>query len=140
MRCQHPEGDSVHSHHDLEAVERLGLGNLDLTAEALDKVLVDDTVRSGEESEDVLNKVALVVVELVVPVVEVGGEVDLLGGPERRLGLLVELPDLKVSGQCSLLAPQRALKIALVAVDAPDARQKRRVESHHLFFNSPHGT
>ena len=39
-------------HHDLEAVEAAGFGDLDLAAEALDKVLVDDAVRGGEESED----------------------------------------------------------------------------------------
>jgi hypothetical protein len=33
------------SHHDLETVEALGLGGLDLGRESLDKVLVDDTVR-----------------------------------------------------------------------------------------------
>jgi hypothetical protein len=31
-------------HHDLETVEALGLGGLDLGRESLDKVLVDNTV------------------------------------------------------------------------------------------------
>jgi hypothetical protein len=39
----------------------------------------------------VLDEVALVVVELVGPVHEVGVQVDLLGGPEAGLVLLVEL-------------------------------------------------
>jgi len=83
-------------HHDLETVEALGLGGLDLGRESLDKVLVDDTIRlisarsrwwesstySSEESEDVLDKVSLIVVELVVPIVKIGCEVDLLGCPE----------------------------------------------------------
>ena len=36
-----------------------------------------------------------VIVDTVVPVMEILGEINLLGGPERRLGLLVHLPDLK---------------------------------------------
>jgi hypothetical protein len=86
------------SHHDLETVEALGLGGLDLGRESLDKVLVNNTVRlmlasslrweratySSEESEDVLDEVSLVVVELVVPVMKIGGKVDLLGSPETE--------------------------------------------------------
>jgi hypothetical protein len=84
-------------HHDLETVEALGFGGLDLRRESLDKVLVDDTVRldislatageaeatySSKESEDVLDEVSFVVIELVVPIVEIGGKVDFLGCPE----------------------------------------------------------
>jgi len=83
------EEDSLH--HDLETVEALCLGGLDLGRESLDKVLVDDTIRlisagsgwcetatySSEESKDVLDKVSLIVVELVVPVVKIGCEIDL---------------------------------------------------------------
>ena len=82
-------------HHNLKAVEASGLGGLHLGAETLDEVLVDDTVRSSEEGEDVRDEVALVVVELVVPIVKVLGEVDLFSGPEGGLGLLVHLPDLE---------------------------------------------
>lgn len=82
-------------HHDLEPVEASRLGDLHLSAEALDEVLVDDTVRSGEESENVGDEEALVVIEALVPVVKILGEIDLLSGPERSLGLLVHLPDLK---------------------------------------------
>ena len=52
---------------------------------------------SSKESQDVFDKVPLVVVQLVFPVVQVGGQVDLFGRPERSLGLLVHLPDLRVS-------------------------------------------
>ncbi|KAI3486760.1 hypothetical protein L1887_49710 [Cichorium endivia] len=93
-------------HHDLEAIEAAGLCGLDFGAEALDEVLVDDAIRSGEEGEDVRDKVALVVVELVVPVVEVLGEVDLLGGPEGSLGLLVHLPDLLNASRRVMAAPE----------------------------------
>ncbi len=81
-------------HHDLEAVEAAGLGHLNLAAEALDEVLVDNAVRCGEEGQDVRDKELLILVEAVVPVVQILRQVNLLGGPEGRLGLLVHLPDL----------------------------------------------
>lgn len=81
-------------HHDLETVEASSLGNLYLAREALDKVLVDDAIGGGEEGEDVGDEEALVIVETLVPVVKVLREIDLFGGPEGRLGLLVHLPDL----------------------------------------------
>ena len=56
-------------HHDLETVETSRLWCLDFTAEALDEVLVHDSVRCGEKGEDVGDEVFLVVVESVVPVV-----------------------------------------------------------------------
>lgn len=48
-RCSN-QGKEVESHHDLETVERLGLSNLDLGRESLNKVFVDDTVRLRVES------------------------------------------------------------------------------------------
>lgn len=80
--------------HDLETVEAAGLWDLDLAAEALEEVLVDNSVGRGEESENVGDEVALIVIEAVVPVVKVLGEVNLLCSPERRFRLLVHLPDL----------------------------------------------
>lgn len=80
--------------HNLETVEAAGFWDLDLAAEALEEVLVDNSVRRGEESENVGDEVALIVVEAVVPVVEVLGEINLLCCPERGLRLLVHLPDL----------------------------------------------
>jgi hypothetical protein len=53
-------------------------------------------VAGGEEGEHVLDEEALVVVQLVVPVHQVGAHVDLLGGPEAGLVLFVELPDVVV--------------------------------------------
>ena len=81
---------------DLEPVEAAHLGDLDVAHEARGEVLEDDAVRRGEERENVLDEVALVVVELVLPLGDVLGEVDLLDGPEGRLGLLVLLPDVWV--------------------------------------------
>jgi len=87
-------------HHDLEAVEAASFGNLDLAAEALDQVLVDDTVRGSKEGENVRDEELLAVIDAVVPVVEILAQINLLGCPERSLGLLVKLPDLL----CHLLA------------------------------------
>lgn len=81
-------------HHDLEAVEAASLGDLDLAGKALDEILVDDAIRGGEESKDVGDEEALVIVEAFVPVVKVLGQIDLLSSPEGSLGLLVHLPDL----------------------------------------------
>lgn len=49
----------------------------------------------GEEGEDVRQEVALVVTE-ALPVLVVVGQIQLLGGPEGRLSLLVHLPHLVV--------------------------------------------
>ena len=81
-------------HHDLEPVEASRLGDLHLSAEALDEVLIDDTVRGGEESEDVGDEEALVVVEALVPVVKILGEIDLLGGM-RTVGAAFYRPEPK---------------------------------------------
>jgi hypothetical protein len=42
----------AHSHHDLETVEALGLGALDLGRESLDEVLVDDAVGLRRSARD----------------------------------------------------------------------------------------
>lgn len=81
-------GRSALLHSDLEAVEEAGLRDLHLLGEALDQVLVDDAVRRGKERQHVRDEVALIVVQLG-PVAHVVREVDLLGGPEAGLGLLV---------------------------------------------------
>lgn len=81
-------------HHDLESVEASSLRDLDLAAEPLNKVLVDNAIGSSEEGKDVRDEELLVSGQTVVPVVEILGEINLLGGPEGSLGLLVHLPDL----------------------------------------------
>jgi hypothetical protein len=58
-------------HHDLETVEATSLGNLDFTTEALDKVLIDNSVGRSEERKDVGNEVSLIVIESIVPVVKI---------------------------------------------------------------------
>lgn len=100
IRPNHPPAptnktfDQKDAHHDLETVEAPRFSGLNLVGEPLDEVLVDDTVRGSEEGQNVGNEVAFVVVELVVPVVLVLGQIHLFGSPERCLGFLVHLPDL----------------------------------------------
>ena len=55
--------DVLHRH--LEAVESAGLRHLNLVSEVHRQVLVDDTVRSSEEGQDVLDEVLLVRVEFL---------------------------------------------------------------------------
>lgn len=80
--------------HDLEAVEATSLWNLDLVREALQQILVHNAIGGSKESEDVRDEVALIVRQLVLPIVHVLGQIDLLSGPEGGLGLLVHLPHL----------------------------------------------
>lgn len=81
-------------HHNLEAVEATSFSRLDFVGETLNEVLVDNAVGCSEEREDVGEEVALVIVQAVVPVVHVLGQVHLFGGPEGGLSLLVHLPNL----------------------------------------------
>lgn len=80
--------------HDLKTVEAASLWDLNLSGETLKQVLVDNAVGCGEEGKDVRDEVTLIVVETVVPVVQILGKINLLSSPERGLGLLVHLPDL----------------------------------------------
>lgn len=49
-------------HHDLKPIETTRFGNLHFSTEPLDQVLIHDPVRRGEESQDVRDEVAFVVV------------------------------------------------------------------------------
>ena len=95
--CVDEEGISLGMdvlHHDLEAVEAAGFWDLNFTTEALNKVLINNAVGRGEESKDMRDEVALIIVKAIVPVVEVFGQIDLFGSPEGGFRLLVHLPDL----------------------------------------------
>ena len=63
-----------------------------LSGEILCQVLVDDAVRGREEREDRRDEVALLVVELLLPVLHVVAEIDLLSRPERGLSFFVHSP------------------------------------------------
>lgn len=81
-------------HHDLKAIEASRLRYLDLSAETFHQVLIDNAIRGGEEGKDVGDEVTLVVIQTIVPIVQILGKIDFLGSPERCLGFLVHLPDL----------------------------------------------
>lgn len=89
-------------HHDLEAVKAACLWDLNLSTESLKKILVDNSVRGSEERENVRNKVSLVIVESVVPVVKILGQIDFLCSPEGSLRFLVHLPDLTIISEESI--------------------------------------
>lgn len=61
----------VDSHHDLEAIEASSFSSLDFTGESFNEIFVDDTVRGGKEGEDVRDEVAFIVVELVLPIMDI---------------------------------------------------------------------
>jgi hypothetical protein len=69
-------------HHDLKAVKELCFCVLDLGNKILCKVFVDNAIRCGEESKDVLYEVALIVVELFVPINEICSKIDFFCCPK----------------------------------------------------------
>jgi hypothetical protein len=79
----------------LEAIETASLRSLDFGHEALCEVFEHNTVGGGKESENMLNEVLLVLIELF-PILDVLGEVNFLSGPESSLLVLVHLPDVAV--------------------------------------------
>jgi hypothetical protein len=81
-------------HHNLEPVKASSFWNLHLSTEALEQVLVHNSIGGCEECKNVGNKVSLIVIESIVPVVKILREINLFRRPERSLGLLVHLPDL----------------------------------------------
>ena len=81
-------------HHDLEAIKAAGFWDLNLTTEPLNEILVNDAIGRGEESKDMRDEVAFVIVEAVVPIVKVFGKINFFRSPERGFRLLIHLPDL----------------------------------------------
>eukprot|EP00760_Papus_ankaliazontas_P038938 PhM_4_TR9425/c0_g1_i1/m.5804 len=99
---------------DLESVEAARLGDLHVVHEARREVLENNAVARGEEGEDVLDEVPLVVVEFRLPLLHVLREVHLLDSPERGLRFFVLAPDVLVlNGEenvaVRVLAQQRLL-------------------------------
>jgi hypothetical protein len=81
---------------NLKTIEAVCLGHLHLFHEATHQVLCHDAVTSGKECQNVLDEVLFISCERL-PVLHVITEIDLLGGPEGGLGLLVHLPDALVA-------------------------------------------
>mmetsp|Transcript_61485 Transcript_61485/g.132241 ORF Transcript_61485/g.132241 Transcript_61485/m.132241 type:complete len:272 (+) Transcript_61485:430-1245(+) len=83
----------LHGH--LKTIEGTSLRQLNLGGKARGQVLKDDAIGSGEEGQNVLEKVLLSIGKLI-PVLVILREVDLLCCPEGSLMLLIHLPDLMV--------------------------------------------
>lgn len=69
-------------HHNLEAIEAARLSSLYFIAEALNQVFVHNSIRRSEEGKYMANEVTFIIVELVLPVVVVLGEIHLFRSPE----------------------------------------------------------
>jgi len=82
--------------HRLARVEELRLRPLDLTHETVGQILHHDSIRASEESDDVLDEVALAVSQFL-PVSHVLAEVNLLSHPNDGHVLLVTIPDVLVA-------------------------------------------
>ena len=80
----------------LATVEEFRLWPLDLAHETRGEILHDNPVTACEESEDILDKVALVIRELL-PVCHVLAQVNFLGRPENGHVLLVFRPNVVVT-------------------------------------------
>lgn len=87
-------------HHDLESIKATSFGDLNFAAESLNQVLIDNAIGGREESQHAGHEVTFVVVQAVIPVVQILRKINFLGGPERRLGFLVHLPDLSRKNKC----------------------------------------
>lgn len=97
-------------HHDLETIEAASLGYLDLSTEPLHQVFIDDAVRRGKEGEHMGDEVSLIIVQPIVPISQILGEINFLGGPKGRFGLFVHLPDLEGNQSISPRAFTKAKK------------------------------
>ena len=76
--------------HNLEAIEASGYRCCDFVGKVVTQVLVENTIGSGKECKNMVNKVALVVRQLG-PVRNVCSKVNLLQLPEGGFGFLVHL-------------------------------------------------
>ncbi len=76
----------------LAGVEEPRFGPLDFAGETGGEILHDNAVAAREESENVLNEVALIVIQLL-PVLHIAAKVNLLWSPEDSHVLLVFRPE-----------------------------------------------
>lgn len=79
-------------HQILTRIEELRFRRADFPCEAHGQVLHDNSVRAREEPQNLLDEVAFVVRELVLPITQILRQVNLLWNPEDRHVLLVHLP------------------------------------------------
>ena len=79
----------------LDRIEELGLGPLDFTRESHGQILHHNPIRPREESNDVLDEVALIVSELF-PMCHVLTEVHFLSEPHHCTMVLVLFPQIRM--------------------------------------------
>ena len=82
--------------HRLARVEELRLRPLDLAHKSVGQILHDDSIGAGEESDDVLDEVALAIAEFL-PVSHVLAQVNLFRHPNDGHMLLVAIPHILVA-------------------------------------------
>src|SRR5210317_357895 len=76
---------------NLKSIEEAGLGALDFGGKVTREVFVDNSIGGSEECEDAGDEMTFIIGE-AVPIPEIGGKINLLGGPEASLGLFVHAP------------------------------------------------
>ena len=84
---------------NLKSIEEAGLEALDFDGKVTREVFVDNSIGGSEECEDVGDEMTFIIGE-AFPILEIGGKVNLLGGPEASLGLFVHAPYLRSGGVC----------------------------------------
>lgn len=84
---------------NLKSIEEAGLEALDFGGKVTREVFVDNSIGGSEECEDVGDEMTFIIGE-AFPILEIGGKVNLLGGPEASLGLFVHAPYLGLGGVC----------------------------------------
>src|SRR4051812_21206630 len=80
--------------HNLKTVEAACLGYLNLITKSLGEVFIDNAIGGGKEGKYLRDEVAFIVIQAVVPVFSIFGEINLFHRPEGSFSLLVELPNL----------------------------------------------
>ena len=85
--------DVLHCH--LEPIEAPGLWDLNFSHESLSQIFQNNSVRSGKESENVLDEMLLTLGKFT-PVFEILTEINFLGCPEASHLVLVHFPNVVV--------------------------------------------
>lgn len=82
-------------HHHLEPIKASCFWDLNLSHESLSKIFKYNTIRSSEESKNMLNEVLLILIEFV-PIFKVLSKIDFFSSPKTCHLLFVHLPDIIV--------------------------------------------
>ena len=83
-------------HHDLKAVEKLGFCVLYFRKEILGEIFIHDAVGCRKKGKDVFDKIALVIIELVIPINKVGCKVNFFSSPKAGFRLFIKTPNVIV--------------------------------------------